>query len=111
MLSKELVEGCEMSGFLVIHVFHERLEVWIRFDDRGRLCSVYQSGGKFTRLVNAKSAIKEIPLTFRQRRSSSHILRVSLDTWSIAFRCSRCISPMILKPTFRHRVRRSSLRK
>ena len=40
MFGEEGVEGGEVSGFLVVHVFHQGAEVGVGFYERGRLRGV-----------------------------------------------------------------------
>ena len=54
MLGKELVELLEVAGLLVIHVLHERPEVRMSFDDRGRLGRVDPHGCEFAGMVDTK---------------------------------------------------------
>ena len=57
MLGKQLVEGVEMPGFLVVHVPHELAEVRFAADDGGRLSGVDERGGEFAGLVDAELGI------------------------------------------------------
>lgn len=54
MARQQVVEGGEVSGFLVVHVLHEGPQVGVGFDDRGRLRRVDQGGGEFAGLVDAQ---------------------------------------------------------
>lgn len=52
VLGEDLVEVVEVAGFLVVHVFHERSEMWVRADYRWGLGGIDQDGSKLTSLVD-----------------------------------------------------------
>ena len=54
MFSEEGVEGGEVAGFLVVHVFHEGAEVRVGGHEGGRLGSVDEGGGEFAGVVDAE---------------------------------------------------------
>lgn len=67
MLGNELVECVEMAGFLVVHVLHERAQMGLAIDERGRLGCVDEGGGELARLVDAQRRGKEVALCLGQR--------------------------------------------
>lgn len=54
MLVNQLVEGLEVVGFLVVHVFHEWAEVRVLADEDGSLRGVDEGSGEFAGLVYAE---------------------------------------------------------
>lgn len=62
MLGEEFVEVVKVAGFLVIHVLHERAQVWMCAYDRRVLCSVDEGSGEFSCLVDAESAVEKVLL-------------------------------------------------
>jgi len=53
VLAEYLVEELVVSGFLVVHVFHEWAQVRMRAHDDGVLGGVDEDGGEFAGLVYA----------------------------------------------------------
>jgi hypothetical protein len=62
MLGHEIVEDLQVACFLVVHVLHQRPEVWVRSDDLRGLRFVDQGCGKFTGLVDAQRAVQVLSL-------------------------------------------------
>lgn len=54
MFGEESREGGEVSSFLRIHMVHELAQVRVGFEDRRRLRSVNESGGKLAGMVHTK---------------------------------------------------------
>jgi hypothetical protein len=48
------IESVEMSGFLVVHVFHQRAEVGISTKDGWCLCGVDEGGSELAGLIDAE---------------------------------------------------------
>lgn len=67
VLVDEGVEGVEVRGLLVVHVLHERAEVRVGADDRGRLRGVDERGGEFASLVDAEGRGEEVALLLGER--------------------------------------------
>lgn len=51
MLGNDLVEVFEVTSLLIVHVFHERAEMWMGSDCRWSLCLVYENSSKFASLI------------------------------------------------------------
>lgn len=65
MLGEQLIEGLEVSRFLVIHMLHQGAQVGVRSHDWRRLRRVDQGGGKLAGLINPQLAHASIFLCFR----------------------------------------------
>ena len=60
MFGEEGVERGEVSGFLVVHVFHEGAEVWVGGDEGWSLGGVDEGSGEFAGVINAKRRLEVV---------------------------------------------------
>jgi hypothetical protein len=54
MFSEKSIEGIKMSGFLVVHMLHQRAQVRVGGNEGRGLCRVDERGSQFTSLINAE---------------------------------------------------------
>ena len=69
MLCEQLIECREVASFLIIHVFHQWLEVGMCFHNRRCLSSVDKGSSKFSSLVDTKGSVQVSSLFFGERAS------------------------------------------
>jgi hypothetical protein len=62
VFGNKIVEDFQVAGFLVVHVFHQWSEVWVRSDDLRRLCFVDQGRSEFAGLVDAERTVQVLAL-------------------------------------------------
>lgn len=54
MLGKQVIEGFEVSCFLIVHVFHERAKMRVGCDNAWILVSIYESSGELASLIDTQ---------------------------------------------------------
>lgn len=64
MFGKKFIEGLEVAGFLIVHVFHQWAEVRVSFDNGRRLGRVDQGSCKLPGLVDTQGTVEEVSLLF-----------------------------------------------
>lgn len=73
MFGEQEVELCKVARFLVVHVFHQRAKVRVRFGYWRRLGGVNEGCGQLAGLIHAEGGVEEFLLRGRERASAGGV--------------------------------------
>lgn len=114
-----MVESFEMASFLIVHVLHQRTEVWVCLCYGRRLGCVDEGCGQFSSMIDTKSLVQKLLLACSKRFGSLWLWCIALDVCRFGlarWRCivdgarTECISSVQLESTWRQPCRRREVR-